>query len=214
MLHSLRLVVVLLSIIHVSLGSKTYCQPAEPCWPSVDEINQLKGSLSQPLSDCLKAVPTFTSQDEKGPLIFNTWYTIKVHFPKKNILFEQPSFRYDELNVLIYAYTLLLQRHHISDAMPFFAILPRTAEDVSKAVQFAAKHNLAFSVFSTGHEFQDRNAPLAPNGLLIRTTCLRTVEIDLDPANKFGHEHGVSSLRYFLSFVCFLSVFLTARNNS
>ena len=63
--------------------------------------------------------------------------------------------------------------------------------DVKAAVQFAVRHNLAIAVFSTGHEFNDRNAGPGPKGLLIRTTCLSAVEFDLSPANKFRHEDGV-----------------------
>ena len=76
----------------------------------------------------------------------------------------------------------------------YFVVLARNIQDVSKAVRFAADHNLALSVYGTGHEFQDRNAGLAPNGLLIRTICLRTVNIDLSPDNVFGNPDGVIRL--------------------
>ena len=100
-------------------------------------------------------------------------------------------YRYSDVEIFTTPYHLLNLRQFINDNKAFFVILARTKEDVSSAVQFASKHNLALSVFSTGHEFQDRNGALAPNGLLIRTTCLRTVEIDLDPNNRFGHPDGV-----------------------
>ena len=45
-----------------------------------------------------------------------------------------------------------------------------------------------------GHEFQDRNAGMAGNGLVIRTTCLRGVQVDLSPDNRFGHEDGAITL--------------------
>ena len=88
-------------------------------------------------------------------------------------------------------YQMMNYRNYIHETLAYFVIVARTENDVSKAVQFAAKHKLALSVFSTGHEFQDRNAGMAPNGLLIRTLCLRNVEVDLDPSNKFGHSDGV-----------------------
>ena len=53
---------------------------------------------------------------------------------------------------------------------------------------------MALSIYSTGHEFQDRNGAVAPNGLLIRTTCLRTVNVDLEPNNRFGHSDGIVRL--------------------
>ena len=42
----------------------------------------------------------------------------------------------------------------------------------------------------TGHEFQDRNAGLGDNGLVIRTTCLRDVQVELSPDNKYGSQDG------------------------
>ena len=101
-------------------------------------------------------------------------------------------------------YYLLNLRQFFHDRKAYFVILARTQEDISNAVQFASKHNLALSVFSTGHEFQDRNGAMAPNGLLIRTTCLRTVEINLDSDNRFGHSDGVCivTIIIFISTVC------------
>jgi hypothetical protein len=82
-------------------------------------------------------------------------------------------------------------RNFLVESKAYFVILARTKDDVAQSVMFASKHNLALSVYSTGHEFQDRNAGLAPDGLLIRTICLRTVEINLEPENQFGHPDGV-----------------------
>ena len=83
-------------------------------------------------------------------------------------------------------------RNFISGNKPYFVILPKTERGVSIGVKFAAQHNLSLAVFGTGHEFQDRNSAIEPNGLLIRTICLRTVNIDIDPNNRFGHADGVS----------------------
>ena len=63
-----------------------------------------------------------------------------------------------------------------------------------KRNQFSAAHDLALSIYSTGHEFQDRNSAVAPNGLLIRTVCLRTINLDLEANNRFGHPDGVVRL--------------------
>ena len=70
-------------------------------------------------------------------------------------------------------------------------------EDVSKAVLFARRHRLGLAVLSTGHDFNDRNAgpPAAADvTLLIRTTCLRSAELMLDPKNRFDHVDGVARL--------------------
>ena len=98
------------------------------------------------------------------------------------------------MDVFLTPYDFLNLRTFLKFERAFFVVLARSKEDVSKAVQFAHEHNLALSVFGTGHEFQDRNAGLAPNGLLIRTTCLRNVDIDLTEDNRFGHSGGVITL--------------------
>ena len=51
-----------------------YCQPTDStCWPTYDEIEKLKGSLTQPDSSCLQQFPTFMSKDEQGPITENAW---------------------------------------------------------------------------------------------------------------------------------------------
>ena len=90
-------------------------------------------------------------------------------------------------------YQLLNLRQYLKDNKAYFVVLARNDQDVSKAVQFATEHKLALSVYSTGHEFQDRSSGIAPNGLLIRTVCLRRVEIDLEQNNRFNHPDGVST---------------------
>ena len=92
----------------------------------------------------------------------------------------------------MYPQQLLNVRQHIKDNLAYFVVLARNKKDVSEAVKFAKAHNLALSVFGTGHEFQDRNGGIMANGLLIRTLCLRQVEIDLSPENRFKNPDGVS----------------------
>ena len=92
----------------------------------------------------------------------------------------------------MYPQQLLNVRQHIKDNLAYFVVLARNEKDVSEAVKFAKAHNLALSVFGTGHEFQDRNGGVSANGLLIRTLCLRKVDIDLSPENRFKHSDGVS----------------------
>ena len=101
-------------------------------------------------------------------------------------------FRYEKLPALMYPQQLLNVRQHIKDNLAYFVVLARNEKDVSEAVKFAKAHNLALSVFGTGHEFQDRNGGVSANGLLIRTLCLRKVDIDLSPENRFKHSDGVS----------------------
>ena len=98
------------------------------------------------------------------------------------------------MSTFLTPYELLNLRNFLIDNKAYFVILARSIEDVSEAVRFAASHDLALSVYSTGHEFQDRNSGVAPNGLLIRTICLRTVNLDLEPDNRFDHPDGVVRL--------------------
>ena len=98
------------------------------------------------------------------------------------------------MSTFLTPYELLNLRNFLIDNKAYFVILARSIEDVSEAVRFAASHDLALSVYSTGHEFQDRNSGVAPNGLLIRTVCLRTVNLDLEPDNRFDHPDGVVRL--------------------
>ena len=91
-------------------------------------------------------------------------------------------------------YKLLNYRNHANDWKGYFVIFARTENDIVESVRFASKHNIGISIFSTGHEFNDRNAGPGPNTLLIRTTCLRTVELDLNENNRFGHPDGIVRL--------------------
>ncbi len=55
-------------------SARTYCQPEDSqCWPTSEEIEEFKSSLSPETLDCLNDFPTFTSQDDKGPIIWNQW---------------------------------------------------------------------------------------------------------------------------------------------
>ncbi len=121
---------------------------------------------------------------------------VKVANIKKKIIAFAVSttsfvFRYDDVGIFVYPWRLLNFRNYIKESEAYFVVLARTQDDVSKAVQFAATHKLALNVYGTGHEFQDRNAGIVPNGLLVRTLCLRTAAFDLSPDNRFGHEDGV-----------------------
>ena len=146
-------------------SASRYCQPQDECWPSADQVDKFSKSLSANNDDCL-GLPTFSSVDHQGDPISNLWYP------------EAPE--------EITPYVLANLRNKIAeDTFGYFVVLARNESDVVKAVQFATSHNIGFSVFSTGHEFNDRNAGSGPNSLLIRTTCLQTVQFDLDKENKF-----------------------------
>ena len=53
---------------------RNFCQPGDTrCWPTNEEINQFRNSLSTADANCLNNFPTFTSKDNEGGLIINTW---------------------------------------------------------------------------------------------------------------------------------------------
>ena len=102
---------------------------------------------------------SFKPDRVKGDFVWNRWYVNEPHFIK--------------------AYDLLNFRNHNTDRKGFFVVLARTQNDVIESVKFATSHNIGVSVFSTGHEFNDRGSGPCPNTLLIRTTCLTAAEFDL-----------------------------------
>ena len=102
---------------------------------------------------------------------------------------------YPEAPERITVYELANLRNKVMDGnKAFFVVIAKDQSEVVKAVQFATEHNIGISVFSTGHEFNDRNSGLEPNSLLIRTTCLRTTELEFSESNKFGHPDGWARL--------------------
>ncbi len=103
------------------------------------------------------------------------------------------------MGIFVSPFKLLNIRNFIKESEAYFVVLARNNKDVSEAVKFATAHNLVLSVFGTGHEFQDRNAGLAPNGLLIRTICLNTADFDLSPDNVFKHPDGVNNINHDLT---------------
>ena len=110
----------------------------------------------------------------KGDFVWNRWYINEPHFIK--------------------AYDLLNFRNHNTDRKGFFVVLARTQNDVIESIKFATTHNIGVSVFSTGHEFNDRGSGPCPNTLLIRTTCLSAAEFDLTEDNRFAHSDGIARL--------------------
>lgn len=169
----MRVLLIFLCLPALNLA-KTYCQPNDPCWPTQEEIDTFQESLSPASGDCLRLFPTFTSEDHKGTVVWNQWF--------------------DGEGLFVTPWKMLNFRNYYQERTAFFVILARTPQDVSKAVLFATTHNLSIAVMSTGHEFLDRNAGPAANGLLIKTTCLRGFEIDLNPDNIYGHTDGVVRL--------------------
>jgi FAD/FMN-containing dehydrogenase len=102
---------------------------------------------------------------------------------------------YPEAATFITPYRLLNLRNRISDNLAYFVVLAQNETDVEMAVKFGRAHRLDLAVFSTGHEFNDRNAGRSAGAaLLIRTTCLRRAEFDLSPDNRFGAPDGVVRL--------------------
>ena len=60
---------------YATVFGRDFCQPNENCWPTFEDIANLRESLSNVNEDgeCLQSFPTFTSKDEQGPLVYNKW---------------------------------------------------------------------------------------------------------------------------------------------
>jgi hypothetical protein len=86
-------------------------------------------------------------------------------------------------------YQFLNNRNYKKEWMAAFIVTADTPEDIQHAVTFAKKHKLGISVFSTGHDMQDRNAGPGPNTLLVRTTCFRNWEPVLNEAIEDAQGH-------------------------
>eukprot|EP00937_MAST-01D_sp_MAST-1D-sp2_P004152 g4152.t1 len=82
---------------------------------------------------------------------------------------------------------------------PAFVVFPLTAAHVVQAVLFARRHNLCVSVLGTGHDFVNRHDG-CPDGLLIRTTLLKSIAFDLADARGFGWAGGSARLGSGLTF--------------
>jgi ribonuclease T2 len=67
---------------------------------------------------------------------------------------------------------------------PAFVVWPLTTAHVQTAVKFARSHQLCVSVAGTGHDFLNRHS--CNNGLMIRTTLLKSMDWTLDGVVKLG----------------------------
>ena len=125
--------VLLLCLSHSSLAGR-YCQPEDLCWPTPEEISTFAASLNPSTSDCWGS---FASAEEPGEYVDNFWYP------------EAPA--------RITIYELANLRNKIKENKAFFVVIAKDQSDVVKAVTFVTTHNIGISVFSTGHEFNDRS---------------------------------------------------------
>jgi FAD/FMN-containing dehydrogenase len=82
---------------------------------------------------------------------------------------------------------------------PAIVAFPLTAAHVVTSVNFARTHNLCVSVLGTGHDFLNRHDG-CPDGMLIRTTLIKSIEWDLDDSRGFGSKAGTVRLGSGLTF--------------
>ena len=168
--------------------ARAYCKRGDDCWPSAADVAALTQALDPSLPRVIKW--------EGG----NATYPAPI--PGQG---SQPLFGYGENGVPPVvaadaptgacfpgaaskesrATCLAATRNNPSQWGPAFVAFPATAEHVVAAVKFAAAHNLCVSVLGTGHDFLNRHDGCA-DGMLIRTTLLKTIEWDLADAHGFG----------------------------
>ena len=174
---------------------KTYCQPGDKCWPTVQNITDFKNKINGTSKTCLNLTKFVWIEEEAAHVKTCLNYTGLV--PKNAT--GCPSFKNrpptgyymtpdpncdanpyvtgasynDEGLACMTPYQFLTNRNYKHEWLPAFIVTAETPEDISYAIKFAKVHNLGIAIINTGHDMQDRNAGPGPNSLLIRTTCFR-----------------------------------------
>ena len=175
--------------------SREYCRRGSACWPDAAALAALNKALEPELHRQIKY--------EGG----NATYPAPVPGGA-----QQPLFGYGEesLPALVVAEEptgpcfagtpanetrptcLASTRNNEAQWGPAIVAFPLTTAHVVTAVRFAREHNLCLSVLGTGHDFMNRHDG-CPDGFLIRTTLLKSIEWDMDDSRGEGGTVRVGS---------------------
>ena len=178
------------------------CQPHEPCWPTPEEVAELREALGPslerelrwegcrpPALDCSNPLLRFLHPINSAVPIFSPWdqplYSLGFgeDQPRMEGLYARPQSGWpgcyasaeSEMRPECFAATRNWPLHGWD---PAFTVFATTAEHVQLAVRFAATHNLCVAVAGTGHDFMNRHS--CDNGVFIRTTLLKEQVWNLD----------------------------------
>ncbi len=136
------------------------CQIGEPCWPKKEEWSQLKKSLKGKLIQLVSPLDACKKNQKSKECRIAT-----KHLSNPFYLSSRPA---------ISQYSGWWQAWKLTPSL--YAVAAKTPEDISKAVQFAKKHNLRVVIKGTGHDYLGRsNAP--PASLLIWTHLMRNIKV-------------------------------------
>jgi len=136
-----------------------WCRPAEPCWPSSQDWQQLAshlhGKLEQPRS------PIEACQHDAASTACTAAQRAVTN----------PYFLEDQLGATQSAGWLDAWLPVLSP----YAIVAQDAGDVAAGVRFAVAHRLRIAIKATGHDYLGRSS--APDSLLIWTHAMREVSV-------------------------------------
>lgn len=71
---------------------------------------------------------------------------------------------------------------------PAFIVWPTTIEHAQQCIKFALKHNLYIMVAGTGHYYIGRHS--CEDGIFIRTSLFKEMEMDLNDTKGYNHSEG------------------------
>eukprot|EP00299_Pterocystis_sp_00344_P006820 c1897_g1_i1.p1 GENE.c1897_g1_i1~~c1897_g1_i1.p1 ORF type:complete len:679 (-),score=152.43 c1897_g1_i1:41-2077(-) len=184
------------SKVFVEAPPKLYCRFGEPCWPSSEEILELKNSLDPqnprifkfdietqpPNSPTVEGTPDFQALYGLGVDGLQAVYTR----PTQGLTCGNPDALESSEEMQFCASTT--RNVPYENWTPGIVVFPLTVEHIQLAVRFAVEHNMCIMVAGTGHDFQNRHS--CEDGFFIRTNFFKSIEFDLDDKKDFGHSEG------------------------
>ena len=178
-----------------SAVSVPHCGRGEPCWPTRAEIAHFNKTLGSgnfsrvlywkgKLSPRPCAVP-LDSPDQQ-PLYGFGKNGLNAVYSGDGSATKFPCFT-EENETRPICFTAM-RNNPMENWNPAFVVWAVSTEQVRTAVQFARRHNLCIMAAGEGHEFLNRHS--CDQGLMIRTTLLKSFEWDPNDKKEFGSEGG------------------------
>ena len=183
----------LLLMIIFGCARSDYCQPSQTCWPTTEDLNNLAKDLDttikrtiywdgdpNPIPAALIASPVPSDQPLYG-----------AGADLKPVYVAEDSSKICFADNYFTEFCKVTARDLPNSFYPKIAVFPVSASQVQTAVRFANKHNIQVCVTGTGADYKNRHNC---DGMLIRTTLLKSFNWNLDPGNSFGNVAGVVTM--------------------
>jgi hypothetical protein len=166
------------------LPSRKYCQRGQACWPSTADLARLTRALDPDRTRRIRyeggnsTYPAPIPAGSDQPLF---GFGASTNLPPVVVADAPtgPCFVGSNVSLEKRPACLAATRNNEGRWNPAFVVFPLQAGHVVEAVNFARRHNLCVSVLGTGHDFMNRHDG-CPDGFLIRTTLLKSIEWNLD----------------------------------